>query len=173
MDLRRTAVTAVQVALVGAVVVAHLLGARLVPVLTGSMAPYAPAGSLVLTVPVAGADVRTGDVVAFRPPAPFEVTGGRPILHRVDDVTVSPDGPAMTTKGDANPAADPWRVSLGQGDVGRAVLVVPLVGRVLAGGPVATLTLVAGAAVLLTGLGALRRGRREAATCPDCAAVAA
>ncbi|SDG08202.1 signal peptidase I [Klenkia brasiliensis] len=173
MTLRRTAVTAVQLALVGAVVVAHLLGVRLVPVLTGSMTPYAPAGSLVLTVPVAGSDIRTGDVVAFRPPAPFEVTGGRPVLHRAADVADTPDGPAMTTRGDANPAADPWRVSLTGGSFGRTVLVVPLLGRVLAGGPVAALSLLAGAAALLAGAGSLRRTRREAATCPDCAAVAA
>ncbi|GHE10702.1 signal peptidase I [Klenkia taihuensis] len=173
MDLRRTVLTALQVALVGAVVVAHLLGVRLVPVLTGSMTPYAPAGSLVLTVDVPGAEVRTGDVVAFRPPAPFEVAGGRPVLHRAADVAQTADGPVMTTQGDANPDADPWRVSLTQGTFGRAVLVVPLVGRALAGGPVATLTLLAGGAVLLAGLGALRRGRHEAATCPDCVAVAA
>jgi signal peptidase len=173
MHLRRAVLTTLQVALVGAVVAAHLLGVRLVPVLTGSMTPYAPTGSLVLTVEVTSADVRTGDVVAFRPPAPFEVAGGRPILHRVVDVADSPAGPTMTTQGDANPDADPWRVSLTQGSVGRAVLVVPLVGRVLAGGPVATLTLLAGGAVLLAGLGALRRGRREAAACPDCVAVAA
>jgi len=173
MDLRRTALTTLQVALVGAVVAAHLLGVRLVPVLTGSMTPYAPAGSLVLTVDVPGTDVRTGDVVAFRPPAPFEVLGDRPVLHRAADVADTPDGPVMTTKGDANPDADPWRVSLTRGSFGRAVLVVPLLGRAVAGGPLAALSLLAGGAALVAGAAALRRGRREAAACPDCAAVPA
>lgn len=173
MNLHRTVVTTLQVALVGAVVVAHLVGVRLVPVLTGSMTPYAPAGSLVVVVDVPGTDVRTGDVVAFRPPAPFEVVGGRPVLHRATAVTDTPDGPAMTTQGDANPDADPWRVSLTQGSFARAVLVVPLLGRVVAGGPLAALSLLAGAAALVMGAGALRRTRREAASCPDCAAVTA
>ncbi|MCO7218777.1 signal peptidase I [Klenkia sp. PcliD-1-E] len=166
MNLRRTVVTTLQVVLVGAVVVGHLMGVRLVPVLTGSMTPYAPAGSLVLVVDVPGTDIRSGDVVAFRPPAPFEVVDGRPILHRAVEVA---DG-SMTTKGDANPDPDPWRVALGRGSFARAVLVVPLLGRVLAGGPVAALSLVAGAAALAMGAGRLRRTRLDAASCPDCAA---
>ena len=73
-------------AAVVAVVVAGVCGVRLLPVLTGSMAPSAPAGSLVLTVPVAGEGVAVGDVVAFRPRAPNEVVDGLPVLHRVVEV---------------------------------------------------------------------------------------
>jgi signal peptidase len=167
--LRRTAAVLAQVAVVAAVVVVHVLGIRLVPVLTGSMSPYSPTGSLVVTVPVAGADVAVGDVVAFRPPAPYEVVGGHPILHRVQSLTGDAASPAMTTKGDANPGADPWQVSLAGADLGRSVLVVPWVGRVVAGGAGSALARVAGGALLLGGAGALRRARRESRACPDCA----
>jgi len=167
--VRGAAVTLAQLAVVAVVVVVHLSGLRLVPVLTGSMTPYAPAGSLVVTVPVAGEDVAVGDVVAFRPPAPFEVSGGHPILHRVAGLTGDAAAPAMTTKGDANPTADPWQVSLRGAQLGRAVVVVPWVGRVLAGGAGAVLALVAGGALLLGGLRALRRQQRELRSCPACA----
>ncbi|SDO36183.1 signal peptidase I [Klenkia soli] len=171
--LRRTAVVVAQVLVVAAVVVVHLCGVRLVPVLTGSMTPYSPAGSLVVTVPVAGEDVAVGDVVAFRPPAPFEVVGGHPILHRVAGLTGAPGSPLMTTQGDANPTADPWQVSLAGADLGRSVLVIPWVGRLVAGGAGSTLASLAGGALLLGGLGALRRGRRESRSCPDCTPAAA
>lgn len=166
---RGIALTIAQVAVVAVVVVVHLSGLRLVPVLTGSMTPYAPTGSLVVTVPVAGEDVGVGDVVAFRPPAPFEVSGGRPILHRVDGVTGDGATRAMTTKGDANPTADPWQVSLAGAQLGRTVLVVPWIGRVAAGGGESVLALLVGGALLL---GGLRTVRRELGTCPDCTAGA-
>lgn len=129
-------------------VVAGLLGVRLLPVLTGSMTPYAPTGSLVLTLPAAGGDVRVGDVIAFRPPAPYEVVGGHPVLHRAVQVGATGSVPWVVTRGDANAAQDPWQVDLRGADVGRAVLVVPHVGRAVAGGAWSTLPLLLGAATL-------------------------
>ena len=55
--LRRTAAHLghlLALGLLAALVVGAVQGVRFTPVLTGSMTPYAPAGSLVLTVPVAG-----------------------------------------------------------------------------------------------------------------------
>lgn len=146
-----------------AVVVAGVCGVRLLPVLTGSMAPAAPAGSLVLTVPVAGEDVAVGDVLAFRPPAPYEVLDDRPVLHRVVEVRTDGDRPWMTTRGDANAQPDPWRVALYGADLGRAVLVVPYAGRPLAGGPWAAAAFVCGGAALA---GAVRATRRPRCGCP-------
>jgi signal peptidase len=146
-----------------AVVVVGVCGVRLLPVLTGSMAPSAPAGSLVVTVPVAGEDVAVGDVLAFRPPAPYEVVDDRPLLHRVVEVGTDADQPWMTTRGDANAEADPWRVSLHRADLGRAVLVVPYAGRPLAGGPWAAAAFVCGGAALA---GAVRAVRRPRCNCP-------
>ncbi len=129
----RRAVGSVLLAAAGvAVVGAGVCGVRLTPVLTGSMAPSAPAGSLVLTVPVAGEDVAVGDVLAFRPPAPYEVVDGRPVLHRVAEVDADAEQPWMRTRGDANAQADPWRFRLDAPTQARAAFHVPHVGRALA-----------------------------------------
>jgi len=143
-------------AAVAALATAALIGVRFLPVLTGSMAPYAPTGSLVLTLPVPGSDVAVGDVVAFRPPAPYTVTGNRPILHRVATLGSEGGQSYLTSKGDANPAADPWQVATDGATFGRAALVVPHLGRVFAGGTWAALALVLGAAALFAGARRLR-----------------
>ncbi|MEI4272343.1 signal peptidase I [Klenkia sp. LSe6-5] len=174
--MRHRVVLAVQLTTLAALVVGHLLGVRVVPVLTASMDPWAAAGSLVVTVPVDGADVVHGDVVAFRPPAPWEVPGGRPILHRVDGLAVVDGVPTMTTRGDANPTADPWRVSLAGARLGRAVTVVPFLGRAFEGGPGPVVAVLAGGVVVAAGLrrmGAGRAGADGAPACPDCAPVPA
>jgi signal peptidase len=82
---------------------------RLEPVLTGSMAPRFPAGTLVAVTPVDGHAVQVGDVVMFVPPKPYGTPTGGPIMHRVISVGHGPDGHLqLRTKGDANAAADPW-----------------------------------------------------------------
>ncbi len=151
-----------------ALAAAHVQGARFVPVLTGSMSPYAPVGSLVLTVPVAGQDVVPGDVIAFRPPAPFQVAGDRAVLHRVVSLGTQDGQRYLTTRGDANATADPWQVRREDARFGRSVLVVPWLGRVVAGGGTATMALVLGAAALLAGGRALLGGRRHRAGACDC-----
>ncbi|MFQ1004217.1 signal peptidase I [Modestobacter sp. SSW1-42] len=150
-------------ALAAGLTVGGLLGARLLPVLTGSMAPYAPTGALVLTVPVDGRDVVAGDVVAFKPPAPYETVGDRPVMHRVTEVGEMTNGRTwMTTQGDANPAVDPWQVSTRDVTFARAVFVLPGAGWLFTGGPTATGALVLGLAALLLGVAALR-GRQDPA----------
>ncbi|WP_369069132.1 signal peptidase I [Kineococcus terrestris] len=152
------------------VLAAHLLGARVVPVLTGSMTPAFPRGSLVVTTPLAGPDVRVGDVVAFRPPAPYD-TGGRPVLHRVTAVS-EPDGGrdggrAVTTRGDANATADPWTVALDDADLARARWALPLLGWVLAGGT-ATAALGVGGLLLLVEARQVAAARHDPpCTCGD------
>lgn len=134
---------------------ATLWGARAVPVLTGSMAPALPTGSLVLTTPVGVEQVRPGMVLAFRPPAPYDAAG-RAVLHRVESLT--PGRPAtVTTRGDANPTPDAWRLALPPGtQLGQQRLAVPLLGHVLAGGRAAAAPAAAGALLLAAAL-ALRR----------------
>ena len=92
---------------------------RVMPVLTGSMAPGIPVGTLVAVTPVSS--VHVGEVIMFVPPG-----ATRPVLHRV----VSLDG-GVHTKGDANTAADPWVLSGGfwrlrwaSPEFGRALAVV-------------------------------------------------
>ena len=73
----------------------------------------------------------------------------------------SPGGPGeplvATTRGDANPSADPWRLALAPGtQLGQQRLAVPLLGRALAGGRHTALPVAAGALLLASAL-ALRR----------------
>jgi signal peptidase I len=89
------------------------------PVLSGSMAPTAAAGDLAITQPVPVESLQVGDVIAFRPPG-----ADTPVLHRITSIG---DG-TITTRGDANPVDDPWRIRLAGTTAYRLVTVVPFVG---------------------------------------------
>jgi len=118
-----------------AVFVASALGlVRLVPVLSNSMAPGMPVGSLAVTLPVDQAAVRAGDVIVFTDPDVPE----RRVIHRVTSVYSEADAAelrgwtpgllALTTKGDNNPQADPWIVTIADDRIWREESVVPLLG---------------------------------------------
>lgn len=99
-------------------------GYRFFSVLTGSMEPVIPPGSLVVVkrVPDVSA-VLVGEVVSFQQP-------GRPdmvITHRVSALESVGGATFLKTKGDANPAEDPWRLSYGH-LVGSVVWSAPFVG---------------------------------------------
>lgn len=74
-------------------------------VITGSMEPEIPIGSIVYVQSTPAKDVVTGDVIAFR-------SGNRVITHRVvmNDVVEG----KFSTKGDANPVEDENRVDYGE-----------------------------------------------------------
>lgn len=81
---------------------------RIVPVLSGSMSGYAETGDAVVLRPVATADLRVGDVIAFHPPLP-----NAPLtLHRVVEREHVDGRVAVRTRGDANAATDPWLAQL-------------------------------------------------------------
>lgn len=129
-----------------------------------SMAPALPRGSLVLAWPVGASQVWPGDVIVFRSP----LDGRTTITHRVLSVTLQGDGAAIQTRGDANPAPDPWtvrasdlrgRVVAAAQLVGYPVLALQSIGGVLA---VPLLGLFAASAVV-TGSGLVRRGPAGAA----------
>lgn len=161
----RPAATAAAVLVATALLVtaaAAVVGVRVVPVLTGSMRPAIAPGALVVTTPVDPDDVRVGQVVAFRPPAPY-LSGAHPVLHRVRAVADARGTPVLTTGGDANPATDPWRIDLSSADLTRTRLVVPVLGWALMGGPAPLLAVLAGAFLLLEATSLTRRRR---CTCP-------
>jgi signal peptidase I len=88
-------------------------------VLSNSMQPTVSAGDVAITQGVPIDSLRVGDAIAFQPP-----NAPGPVLHRITSVR---DG-VITTRGDANPVDDPWRVTL-RGTTGyRMVAVLPLVG---------------------------------------------
>jgi signal peptidase len=111
-----------------AVVYAALLagGYRPVAVYSGSMTPTIPVGGLAVDRTISAKDVRVGDVITFNDP----YMKGRMVTHRVVSIIPTPKGLAYRTKGDANPARDPWTIRL-NGQVGRVAFSVPVAGYVL------------------------------------------
>ncbi|WP_019136261.1 signal peptidase I [Cellulomonas massiliensis] len=86
------------------VVVPLAMGAQTYTVLTGSMAPLMPPGTLVVTRPVDPARVEIGDVITY------QMHSGEPevVTHRVRGIGSTTDGElAFVTRGDANGADDP------------------------------------------------------------------
>lgn len=68
---------------------------------SGSMAPIYPTGSVLILQPTnAAREVRVGDVITAA------VGPGLPLTHRVVERVNLPSGPAFRTQGDANDSAD-------------------------------------------------------------------
>jgi signal peptidase I len=151
----------VALALASCTIVPALLGWGSFVVLTGSMEPAIPVGSIVVTRPTPTSQLRPGDVVTFH-------AEGYPLVtHRVVRLELSTSGWGIRTRGDANPVEDVWTV--GGGDlVGTVVATVPRVGYVLQ-----AVNSDAGRAALGVLLVALfARNLRRGATAPEPAAAA-
>jgi len=116
-------------------------------VLTGSMRPALPPGSLVIVRPVDAANLAIGDI------ATYQIRSGEPdvVTHRIIGIHAgSGGGQTFDFKGDNNPVADAARVQAEQIQ-GRVWYSVPLVGHLstAVNGPHGTLFSVAVAAGLL------------------------
>jgi signal peptidase len=158
---------------VGVLVVSvWVAGWQLRPILTESMAPGYPSGSLLVVAPPSAAGVEVGMVVMFEDPG----APGRLVVHRVVARTGA-GSPTFRTRGDANNASDPHPVpaSAIRGEVRWAV---PALGRALASlsNPQAPWLLFAApaSALALSELGWGRSRRRprhvRAQLCPTCQA---
>lgn len=101
-----------------------LRGAIPLVVLSGSMEPEIPVGSILFVREVDASAVRTGDVITFRTP------GQETLLttHRVAEVVAQQGGRSFMTKGDANNAVDQKPVP-SSNLVGAEVAHVPYLGR--------------------------------------------
>lgn len=100
--------------LVGVLVVTGKV--RLQPVLTGSMVPAFPVGTLVAVTPVEADQLAVGDVIMFMPPKPYTTPTGGPVLHRIVTMEAGPKGERLLrTKGDANDGIDPWTIDADAG----------------------------------------------------------
>lgn len=116
------------VLLLSALLSTHTLGGwRLAVVLSGSMEPTIPTGSLVLTHAEQSNQYQVGDIVSFIAP-----THGYPrVTHRIIQLYRSLNGRQLVrTKGDANKGEDTWLLSR-EGILGKSVLVVPRLGYLL------------------------------------------
>jgi signal peptidase len=100
---------------------------RTATVLSGSMRPTVPEGSMVFITPLAPRDLRVGDVVMYQIP----VDDRRVVAHRVVEVLEGGDHPVVRTEGDANDQADPWVARMGAGPLWEVRAAVPEVGRAL------------------------------------------
>jgi signal peptidase I len=93
-------------------------------VLTGSMEPSIPKGSVVFVRPTAPNQLAVGDVITF-----YDKGGsGATITHRVSATPMTTDGRVFRTKGDSNKADDPHPVEEDR-IVGKVAFDIPLVGR--------------------------------------------
>jgi signal peptidase len=122
---------------------------RIETVLSGSMQPAIHPGDLELLRPEATDDITVGQVVAFHPPHE-QIT----VTHRVVDVQHDNEGVWITTKGDANNAADPWgRIRVGGSRVWVVRHVVPRAGSLNTFVKEPAIRLVLLTAVVLLGIG--------------------
>ena len=96
---------------------------RTTTVLSGSMRPTLDPGDVVIAVPTPSEKVRPGDIVTFQLP-----DGSGNVTHRVVDVDRSDGKITVTTKGDANEAADRYDVNFVGDTAWRTKAVIPKVG---------------------------------------------
>jgi signal peptidase len=99
------------------------------PVLTGSMRPGISPGDAVVTQRVPVSSLRVGDIIVFKPPG---ATLAR--VHRIASLGPAKTGIAITTKGDANNAGDPWGRIVLRGTSYRVQFTIPKVGYLVDGG---------------------------------------
>lgn len=108
------------------VVVPRAAGAEPYTILTGSMQPDRPPGTLVVVKPVDPQEISTGDVITY------QLESGKPtvVTHRVVGVGANGKGESVfITQGDANDTADPVQVNQVQVK-GRLWYTVPFAGRI-------------------------------------------
>ena len=110
------------------VLLPRVAGATPYSVLTGSMSPSLPTGTLVVTRPVAIEDVLVGDVITYQLQSGEDTV----VTHRVLATRFGCDGALeLLTQGDANPVADSAPVREVQLR-GRVWYAVPHLGRATA-----------------------------------------
>ena len=106
--------------------VPRLFGYEVYSVVSGSMEPAIPTGSLIYIKSVEPETIETNDVIAFYSPSNPDAI----ITHRV--VTNKVVSGEFETKGDANQASDPSPVPY-DNMVGRVTWSIPYAGRLLSG----------------------------------------
>lgn len=98
-----------------------LMGMKSMAVLSGSMEPNIPVGSIVYVDDVEPSTLQTGDVITY------SISGSTMVTHRV--VEVDAENRSIITKGDANEVEDGAPVAFSQ-VVGKMKLHVPLLGYI-------------------------------------------
>ena len=111
---------------VGLVVTGH----HLEQVVTGSMTPTIPVGSLVVTQSVPVSQLQVGDVMVF--PNPYD--SSETIIHRIVWLSHNQQGDVLVkTKGDANSLPDNWEISRSENaEADQVIWIMPGVGTAAA-----------------------------------------
>ncbi len=125
-DVMFALAAAAAVAVAAIAVGPRLLPYQALPVLTGSMEPTIPTGSLAVMLPVRGDDLVVGDIITFHHPQDPRSY----VTHRVIAIDETAGRRILETKGDANALADPWRVTA-SGTGWRYALALPAVGALV------------------------------------------
>lgn len=97
---------------------------RTATVLSASMRPTVPEGSVVFVTPMAADELRTGHVLMYKVP----VEDRRVVAHRVVEIVEAGDQPVVRTKGDASNGPDSWLARLETEPLWRVRAAVPYVG---------------------------------------------
>lgn len=120
--------TVVVIVLLVATIGPRLLPYRTFTVLSGSMEPTIPTGSMIFDREVDASHLTRGDVVTFHPPGHAD----KLVSHRVVRVEKTKKGSFLVTRGDANGVADDWRIPA-EGRGLRYEFHVPYLGYVVGG----------------------------------------
>lgn len=102
---------------------------RVIPMLSGSMAPYLETGDAAFARPMPASELAVGDIVVFHPPETD--TSGPPTVHRVISMESVDGVMVVRTKGDANPIVDSWELTIADSQVWRVERSFPDVGDVV------------------------------------------
>lgn len=104
-------------------VVPRIFGYQVYGVLSGSMEPNYPIGSIIYVENIDTSKIKVDDVITFKMSAKSNVVA----THRV--IEINQDEQSFTTKGDANKEKDSATVSK-QRVLGRAIFCIPLFGYI-------------------------------------------
>jgi len=112
-------------------------------IMSGSMEPTIPVGSVVIVKKVNPEDVKVGDIIAFK-------TGESRTVHRVVEKIVEDGSFYFKTKGDANEKPDPWIVKP-EDICGALMLTIPYYGYLIwfARTPIGIVTFILVPAIIL------------------------
>lgn len=108
------------ICLAGAFIVPQFLGFKSFAVISGSMEPNIPVGSIVYSKEREFTDIEVGDVITF-------YSGDNIVTHRV--VEINNDEKSFVTKGDANNVNDGQAVSY-ENIIGKVALSIPFLGYI-------------------------------------------
>ncbi|MFC5493769.1 signal peptidase I [Nocardioides caricicola] len=121
-------------ALATIMVLPTLLGYERYVIISGSMEPTLPVGSVVYDEVVPVDDLEVGDIITFVPPPEYDISA--PVTHRIVRIGIAGEGSDVAgerifrTQGDNNDAMDPWLMVLDGPDQGRVAHHIPYVGYV-------------------------------------------